>query len=85
MKKASLITSAVVFLILGGGASLVSNRISCFGDCYLIVSGDLMFGGQGMRLDRSIGGLLQNSPYLLWGVGGAFLVAGLVKEDKKKD
>jgi len=85
MKKSSLISSAIVFLILGGGASLVSSRISCFGDCYLIISGDLMFGGSGMRLDRSIGGLIQNSPYVLWGVGGAFLVAGLVKEDQKRD
>ncbi|MEE3715916.1 hypothetical protein V2H45_04050 [Tumidithrix elongata RA019] len=85
MNKSSLISLSILFLILGGGMSLISSRISCMGDCYLIVSGDLMFGGQGMRLDRSVGGLIQNSPYLLWGIGGAYLIAGLVKADEKKD
>ena len=85
MKKSSLIGSAVFFLILGTGASLVASRVSCLGDCYVVFSGDLMFGGQGMRLDRSIGGLIQNSPFVLWGIGGAYLIAGLVKTDESKD
>lgn len=83
--KSNLIGLAIFFLIFGGGASLVSSRISCFGDCYIVFSGDLLFGGKGMKLDRSIAGLVQNSPFVLWGIGGAFLIAGLVKADDKKD
>ncbi len=71
--KESLITSAVAFLILGGVATLVASRA------------DFLFGGNAMRLDPGIANLVQNSPYVLWGIGGAFLVAGLVKEDEKKN
>jgi hypothetical protein len=84
--KSSLISSAVSFLILGGIASFASGRVTClFTECYLVISGSSIFDAKGVKLDQGVASIIQNAPIPLFGVGGAFLIAGLVKADDPKD
>ena len=82
MKKSGLITLAVLFLLAGGAAAFASGRVLCvFSECILVLQGDNILTARGLKVDQGMAEVIKQSPLVLFGVGGAFLVAGLVKQN----
>lgn len=53
--------------------------------CNVMVSGSSILDAKGVKVDQGVASLIQNAPIPLFGIGGAFLIAGLVKADEPKN
>ena len=83
MNKSGLFTLAIVFLLSGGVAAFASGKTVCvLTECILVTEGENIFTARGLKLDQGTAELIKQSPLVLFGVGGAFLVAGLVKQNE---
>ncbi|MGE5659735.1 MAG: hypothetical protein ACM37W_24340 [Actinomycetota bacterium] len=83
MKKSGLLNLAILFLLSGGVAAFASGKIACvLTECILVTEGKDIFTARGIKLDQGTAELIKQSPLVLFGVGGAFLVAGLVKQNE---
>jgi phosphate/sulfate permease len=84
MSKSGLLIIAAICFALGVGSILYSKKVMCvFGECIIVTSGDNLFNATGTKIDSGTANLIQTLPYITFGASGAFLIAGLVKSDKK--
>jgi hypothetical protein len=86
VNKATLLAISAVFLILGGGATYAAGRVQCFlGTCLFATQGSDLFSYQGEKLDPGTAQVITSAPIPLFGLGGCFLIAGLVKSGKSRE
>jgi hypothetical protein len=83
MRKSGLVVAAICFA-LGVGSVFYSGKVMCvFGECILVTSGDNLFNARGVNIDQGTANFLQVLPYITFGAGGIFLLAGLVSPQEK--
>lgn len=94
MSKPVLLSVAALFFLLGIGVTYASERLVCVGpssrapwfDCLVLPEGrdGLLVKGLVHLLapDPGTNKVIQQLPYLLYAIGGAFLIGGLVKSDR---
>jgi hypothetical protein len=81
MNKSALLTLGIIFGLCGGGASYEASRVECFlGSCILATEGH-----SGPRIDSGTAKLIVSAPTPLFGLGGCFLIAGLVKSNSTEE
>ena len=96
MRKSRFFIVATLFFLLGIGATYKSGRIVCLPglgldvfnfQCILTTESPLLAlqEGRGIRLDLGTVIVIKQLPFLLYGIGGAFLIAGLVKSMKSNN
>jgi hypothetical protein len=86
MNKSALLTLGIIFGLCGGGASYAAGRVQCFlGSCILATEGSSTFSYRGPRIDSGTAQLIVSAPTPLFGLGGCFLVAGLVKSNSTEE
>jgi hypothetical protein len=82
--KKNLITWGIIFLLIGGGAFFANQRTVCMlGECILITEGKDLLSYRGIKLSQTTSGLISTSAYIGLGLGGVFLLAGLIKPDNQ--
>jgi len=86
MNKNSFIGLAVMCGIIGAGGWFASQRILCLpmvsNECMFITSGSNLFDAKGTPVNSSVAGIIQASPFVTLGLGGIFLLTGLLKSEK---
>jgi hypothetical protein len=83
-QKQTFITSAIALFIVGGIGLFLSSKTMCIlGECILITEGSSIVDARGMRINSTTAGLIQGAPPYVLGLGGVFLLAGLLKSDKE--
>ncbi|KOR37421.1 hypothetical protein AM228_07190 [Planktothricoides sp. SR001] len=85
MSKSGLILVAIMLGLFGGLATYKAGKVVCMiNDCLVITEGE-GWNARGYKIDPGQAMLIQKSPMILFGLGGAFLIAGLVKSDNKPE
>jgi hypothetical protein len=83
-QRKSFINLAIALFAVGGLSLFLASRMTCIiGQCYFVTEGDSLWDSKGVKLDKTISGLLQGSPPYILGLGGVFLLAGLLKTDSE--
>ena len=87
-QRQSFINLAIMLFILGavtgGLGSFLASRMTCIADqCFYVTEGDNILGTKVMKVDQGTTRFLQSSPPYILGLGGVFLLAGLLKTDSE--
>lgn len=86
MNKKSLIALAATFGMIGAGGWFASQRIICMtmltDECMFITSGSNLFDAKGKTISSSTASAIQTTPFIGFGLGGIFLLTGLLKPEK---
>ena len=85
MSKNSLIALAVTFGIVGAGGWFASQRVICMtmltNECMFITSGSNLFDAKGTTINSGVASAIQTAPFIGFGLGGIFLLTGLLKSE----
>ena len=83
-QRKSFINVAIALFAVGGLSLFLASRMTCIvGQCLFVTQGDSIWDSKGVKLDKTVAGLLQASPPYILGLGGVFLLAGLLKTDSE--